>query len=473
MTGQAPPAGPDPQPDERFEEGEEAPPPGVRIMAIVRWSLVAAMASAALASFVYVFADPGAAQVNPSSPVYYCPMHPSVVQDHPGQCPICSMSLVRKEPPKDAPAPKRAGLADAGTDATSVRPAAREKHGSAEAHAHALPPEVVPLDLSEQRVQLIGMRTARVVRAPVAPQLRTVGYVAPTESGLASVQTRFSGWIQELHVRETGQPVKRGQLLARAYSPELLAAQQELLNAKRWVGEPSGATQPAGAPSSLLASAQSRLALLGMDPKEIAEVERSGELHRLIEIRSPASGYISQKNVLEGLYVQPGTQLFEIADLSKVWVIAEIFEHDAGRVRVGQRATLELTAYPGESFPGRLQFLYPALDVNTRTLRARIEFKNPGLRLRPGMYGDLVLEAPAASGLMIPREAVVDTGTHQYVFVARGGGHFEPRAVRVGARSEAGVQVLDGLAEGETVVTTGNFLIDSESRLRSTIEGKR
>jgi Cu(I)/Ag(I) efflux system membrane fusion protein len=524
-----------PEATEHFEEGEEAPPPGVRIMAIVRWLLVALMAGAALASFLYVFGDSGEAQGDPNAPVYYCPMHPSVVQDHPGECPICSMSLVLKEqskssaqpkaPASDAKAPtgghaghrheasdvyycpmhpeetspgpdgrcpicgmkleKKPGATSASTPERGRKaaegqhrpipgPAKDEMRGMTDASgsAGAPPADVVGVDLSTERIQLIGMRTARVVHAPLTSELRTVGYVVPTESGFATVQTRFSGWIQELHVRETGQPVKRGQLLARVYSPELLAAQQELLNAKRWTTGPTAeASRTAGAPSSLLASAQSRLALLGMDAQEIAEVERSGEAHRLVEIRSPVKGYISQKNALEGLYIQPGTQLFEIADLSKVWVIAEIFERDAGRVRMGQLAKLELAAYPGESFSGRVQFLYPSLDANTRTLRARIEFKNAALRLRPGMYGDVRLEAPPGTGLMIPREAVVDTGVHQYVFVAQEGGHFEPRAIRLGARSDDAVQVVAGLSMGETVVTTGNFLIDSESRLRSAIEG--
>jgi Cu(I)/Ag(I) efflux system membrane fusion protein len=469
MSSDDAPSEPSSEAREHFDEGEEAAPRGVRAMAIVRWLLVAMMAAAASASFLYVFGDSREAQGDLKAQVYYCPMHPAVVQDHPGECPICSMSLVPRPSASPAnPSATERAHPHARQDAT----AADASTASGTTGAPAAPAGVTSVDLSSERIQLIGMRTARAVRAPIASQLRSVGYVAPTESGLASVQTRFAGWIQELHVRETGQPVKRGQLLARVYSPELLAAQQELVNAKRWSSAAGGAAGTAGAPSALLASAHSRLALLGMDPREIAEVERSGELHRLIEVRSPASGYISRKNAVEGLYIQPGTPLFEIADLSKVCVIAEIFEHEAGRTEVGQRATLELAAYPGESFSGRVQFLYPALDTTTRTLRARIEFKNSALRLRPGMYGDVLLEAPAASGVMIPREAVIDTGTHQYVFVARDGGQLEPRAIRLGAGGGDSVQVLAGVAEGETVVTTGNFLIDSESRLRSAIEGR-
>jgi Cu(I)/Ag(I) efflux system membrane fusion protein len=207
-----------------------------------------------------------------------------------------------------------------------------------------------------------------------------------------------------------------------------------------------------------------------MLPSEIAEVERSGTPHRLIEVRSPVRGYVAQKNAIQGLYIERGTRLFDLADLSKVWVFIEVFEQDASRIRTKQSASLQLAAYPGETFRGKVQFIYPTLDVATRTLRARVEFGNSALRLRPGMFGDVTIQAPPAEALVVPRDAVVDTGDAQYVFVAEAAGRFVPRAVQLGARWRDQVQVLAGLTQGETVVTTANFLLDSESRLRSATE---
>lgn len=508
-----------------FEEGEETVPPGVRVMAVVRWLLVLAMAIAAVASSVYVFGDKGHAD-GADGVQYYCPMHPSVVQDHPGECPICSMSLVARElaGAKDrqdsaAPASKRDHTGhrheaadpfycpmhpeETGVDANAKCPlcgmklerkpdaAAPKPHAAAPSmrthaptpaaakplqpkSAEPLPasvPGLIAIDIPADRVQLIGMRTAKAERTTLPSLLKTVGYLAPTESGFAVVQTRFSGWIQELHVRQTGEPVARGQLLARVYSPQIFAAQQELLNAKQWTSAPAVAPAEGRAAPSLLENARTRLLLMGMDPKELAEVERTGAAHRLIELRSPVRGYVAQKNAVEGLYLEPGTRLFEVADLSKVWLLADVSERDAGRVRAGQAATLTLAAFPGEEFCGKVQLIYPALNAQTRTLRARIEFKNPELRLRPGMFGDVAIQVSAAEGLVVPREAVVDTGESQYVFVVESAGRFAPRPVRVGERSSERVQVLAGLVADETVVTTGNFLIDSESRLRATIEG--
>jgi membrane fusion protein, copper/silver efflux system len=432
---------------EQFEEGEESAPRFVRAMSIVRWLLVLAMATAAALSIWHVYGQPEQVE-GAGATQYFCPMHPAVVQDHPGDCPICNMSLVPRE-------------ASHATGHDTKAPALIQPV-----------PGVVPVQLPEQRIQLIGMRTAKVRRAALPSEIQAVGYVAPTESGLALVQTRFSGWIEELLVSQTGQQVQRGQLLARVFSPELLSAQQELLNARQWTDPaPAANTSPAVHPG-LANSARIRLALMGMEPSEIAEVERTGVVHRLVEVRSPARGYVAEKSAVQGLYIQPGSRLFDIADLSRVWVFVELSEHDAGRVQAGQTARLQLTAYPGETFSGKVQLVYPTLNMETRSQRARIELKNGDLRLRPGMLGSVVIQYGAAEGLVVATEAVVDTGEQQYVFVVEGGGRFVPRSVQLGARSRDQVQVLSGLVEGETVVTTGNFLIDSESRLRFASEGK-
>lgn len=443
------------------EEGRA--PPGARAMALVRWALVAAMGAVAALSIAYAagaFEHREAGHAHPGVQSYYCPMHPQIVQDHPGDCPICGMTLV----PKVAASPSAAA---------SARPADGGVAGLSE------------IVLTEDRVQLIGMRTAKVTHAALGDALRTVGVIAADERGLAQVSVRFSGWVQQLLVSETGRRVKRGEVLATVYSPEVVRAEQEYVVARGWEARDAppanaalqhhAAMELGGARGGVAEDARRRLELLGIAGPELDAIAARGKAGDSVAIRSPVDGYVTARNVVQGAAVQPGTALFELANLSKVWLLADVFEQDAARLRVGQKARLALTAYPGETFVGRVQLVYPTVDATSRTLRVRLEFANQvgpgGLKLRPGMYGNVSLDLPGATGLVIPAEALVDTGEHQYVFVAKEGGRFEPRPVRVGGRAGDRVQIAGGLAEGETVVTTGNFLLDSESRLRAAIEG--
>jgi len=440
----------------------EGPPRGVATMSIVRWVLVVIAALVAAGSILsYRGVHFGAARNGSSGQLYYCPMHPSVVQDHPGECPICSMTLVPKP--------------EGNTKAPSPAPAAP---GAAPV------PGLAPVDLTPERIQLIGMKTATVKREALGGELRTAGVVAPNERGLAQITTRFAGWIQTLLVSETGERVRRGQALATIYSPDVLRAEQELLVAAGWNAGAAPDAKPThadlhggeGLTAGLAANARRRLELLGISSQEIDEIVRSGKAVEAIAIRSPAEGYVVGKNAVAGVAVQPGTVLFEVADLSQVWVTADVYEQDISRIHVGQPARLELSAYPGEAHTGKVRFIYPLLDASNRTLRVRLEFKNRsdrnGPRLRPGMYGTVYLNLPATTGLTVPAEAVVDTGETHYLFVAKQAGHFEPRLVKIGGRAEDRVEILSGVAEGESVVTTGNFLVDSESRLRAAIEGQ-
>jgi len=461
---------------EGFEEGAPAeplggppppsgPPRGARTMAVVRWVLVLVTAVIAAGSILsYAGVRLGGAESVSSGQLYTCPMHPRVVQDHPGECPICSMTLVPKPTGKTQPSV-------AGTAGKPAMPAAPTQGV----------PGLAPVDLTPERIQLIGMRTAPVTRERLGGELRTVGVVGANERGLAQVNTRFSGWIQKLFVSETGERVRRGQVLATVYSPEVLRAQQELLVARGWNAAPAADASPLGHgqegfTATLDANARRRLELLGISGPEIDEVLRTGKVVEAIGIRSPVDGYVVAKNAVAGIAIQPGTVLFEVADLSQVWVTAEIYELDISRIHLGGKARLELSSFPGELHTGKVTFIYPVLDAGSRTLRVRLEFKNRsdrnGPRLRPGMYGTVYLDLPAASGLTAPAEAVVDTGEAHYLFVAKQGGHFEPRMVKVGAHVKDRVEILSGVAEGETVVTTGNFLIDSESRLRAAIDGQ-
>jgi Cu(I)/Ag(I) efflux system membrane fusion protein len=484
------------------------PPAGVRVMALVRWGLVAAAALAAvfsILSFAGVLGDDHGAG---AGGLYYCPMHPSVVQDHAGECPICGMTLVPKPAgnvvPSTTMTPALAGGADGGAAArrgryrcpmhphrTSDDPNARcpdcgmklepwPDAATAEPAAAVAVAGLTPVQLAPERIQLIGMRTAVVKRQPRGGALRTVGLVAASERGLAQVTARFAGWIQKLPVSSTGERVRRGQVLATIYSPEVLQAQQELLVASGWgggvAGEAGDAGGVAGEAGGLLAAARRRLELLGISPREIEDVLRAGKAGETVALRSPADGYVVVKNAVAGVALQPGTVLFEIADLSTVWVTAEVYEQDIARVHVGQRAFFQLGSYPGEDHRGKVQFVSPVFDQQTRTLQVRVELKNrfdrSGPRLRPGMSGTVYLDLPATTGLMVPAEAVVDTGESRYLFVAKAGGVFEPRSVTLGARAGDWIEVIGGVAEGETVVTTGNFLIDSESRLRAAVEAR-
>jgi len=480
------PSTPDPRPAGEFlPEGEEVAPPGTRTMGIVRWALVALMALAAAGAWVQFS---GLAGRSGSAAVqYHCPMHPAVLADHAGECPICGMDLVKVEDREKKPASggETAAAAAEGAywcpmhpEVTSDDPNAtcpkcsgmrllpRPKAGAAKQGV----PGLVAVDLSPDRVQLIGMRTAPVTREKLSPTLRTVGIVTSDERGLALVTTRFGGWVESLSVSQTGQRVRKGEVLARIYSPEMFNAQLTYVNAIGWLK----GTQPLGtgqATPDLDREARTRLLLAGVEAADVDEIRREGKPLRSLSVRAPISGYVGRKVAVVGLFVQPGSELFEIADLSTVWVLADVYESEIERVKVGQKATLEVAAVPGQTFTGQVTFLYPTVSAASRTLQARVEFRNPALKLRPGMYANVTLDVGSVDGLVVPGEAVVDTGEVQYVFVAREGGRFEPRRVKLGWRSEDKVQVLDGVSEGEKVVTTANFLVDSERRLRAAIEG--
>jgi membrane fusion protein, copper/silver efflux system len=448
--------------DDTLPEGEEAAPPGVRAMALVRWTLVILMAVVATASVLHytgILRPQGSAT---AAVQYYCPMHPSVVQDQPGECPICGMTLVARD----------ASAAPSGQFSSGAAPSVATDGGTSI-------PNLVTVTLPPERVQLMGIRTAPVTRGARGAELRAVGYVTVDEAAVTQVHTRVAGWIQTLQVARTGEQVRRGDVLATIYSPALLTTQQELLAARRFVRTGGGGssfdvaagTDPAALQRSIVDGARRRLELFGVAPEEIRTLERTGQPLAAVPLRAPRDGYVTEKSAVQGAYVQPETTLFQIADLARVWVLAEVYESELTRVDVGAPATLTLAAYPGVRFPGTVDYLYPTLDPATRTVRVRLIFANADLRLRPGMFGDVVLALPPTDDLMVPREAVVDTGERTYVFVVHEGGHFEPRLVRIGARSGDAVAVQDGLAEGEVVVTTANFLVDSESRLRAAISG--
>lgn len=330
---------------------------------------------------------------------------------------------------------------------------------------------LVPVQLSPERLQSIGVRMGRVERKTVSDEIRVTGTVAVDETQLAFVQVRYAGYIQKVFADATYQYLRKGQPLFTIYSPDLVATEREYLIAKQNEQRVAGSTVPGvveGA-ASLLEAATERLRQWEVPQKEIARLESTGRVQRELTVESPVSGYITERNALPNLTVQPETRLYTVANLSTVWVFAEVFQNDLGRIKIGDRAALTVDAYPSREFKGLVNFIYPQVDVTTRTVRARLTFPNPGLKLTPGMFVNVALQVPQGKQLVIPAGGVLQSGTQQIVFVNRGDGYLEPREAQLGARAGNDFVVLKGLKDGEEIVTSANFLIDSESQLQAAL----
>ncbi len=341
------------------------------------------------------------------------------------------------------------------------------------APAPAAGPALAPVELSPQRLQSIGVTTAVVERRPLTDDLRLVGNVAVDERREAYVQTRFAGWIRDVFVNSTYQRVRQGQPLFSIYSPDLVTTEREYLLARQNAELLASSPVPgvAAGARSLLAATLERLRQWSLPAREISRLEKTGQAQQYLEVDSPATGFVTERKALPNLYVQPSTRLYTIADFSRVWVYAQVFQDDIGRLAVGDRATLTVDAYPGRSFRGRVDFLYPEVDASTRTARARIVFANPGLLLQPGMFVNVDLKLPMGEQIAIPAGAVLQSGTSQVAFLARGDGVLTPRPVTLGPAVGDQYVVLRGLRPGERIVTSANFLIDSESQLQAALGG--
>ena len=359
-----------------------------------------------------------------------------------------------------------------GQSAESVRgtmPAAAET--TAEVPALSPDTPLAPLQFSPERLQSIGVKFGLVERKPIEDPIRVTGDVAIDETGLSYVQTRFSGYIEKVFADATYKYVNKGQALFTIYSPELVAAEREYLIAKQNAQSLSQSTVPgvASGASSLVSASTDRLRQWNLPPREIARLESSGQVQNDLEIDSPASGFITERNALPNLTVQPDTRLYTIANLSTVWVFAQVFQDDLGRIRVGESASLTVDSYPGRTFRGRVDFVYPDVDMSTRTARVRLVFSNPNLTLTPGMFVNVVLHVPLGEQLSIPASGVLQTGTREIVFVDRGDGYLEPREVQLGQQAGDEYIITKGLQAGERIATSANFLIDSESQLQAAL----
>ncbi|WP_257449197.1 efflux RND transporter periplasmic adaptor subunit [Archangium lipolyticum] len=382
---------------------------------------------------------PGASE--PAATKYQCPMHPSIVQDHPGKCPICGMDLVAMTPASASPG-------EPGTAAVEG---------------------LAPVTIDPSRQQLIGLRTAPVTEGRVGGTWRTTGRVAMDETRVRRVTLKVPAFVERVYVDFTGKPVRKGEPLFSVYSPELLAAQEEYLLALRTRQALSQTGGMATDGDALVAAARRKLQLWDIPQSTLERLAETGEATRSLTLVSPISGVITKKDVVEGARLEMGATPYEVVDLSRVWVLADVYESELRHVRVGMTATLQLKAFPNRVFAGKVAFLDPVLDPATRTLKVRLEFPNPDGDLRPEMFGEVVLRGTTREGLKIPADAVVPTGTTQVVFVALGDGRFQPREVRLGESDGKSVEVTSGLKAGEQVVTGANFLIDSESRLRASL----
>ncbi len=330
-------------------------------------------------------------------------------------------------------------------------------------------------DITPYQQQLIGVKKDTVRVRILKSTIKTVGHVARNENLVSSVNMRFGGWIDTLHIKYVGQKVLKDEPLMSVYSPDLIEAQEEYLQLFGTVEILSFLTAESSEKSKwqrndLRRSTELKLRLLGMTDRQMAGILKRERPDMSVLIHSPRTGYVVEMNTKEGSYFRPGTDLFIIADLSSVWVHAEVYEFEASFVKKGQEARISLTYDSGTTYKGKIQYIYPFVDQDTRTVRLQIEFPNPELRLKPGMYADIKIEVDAGEGITVPRSAVLTTGTRHLVFVDRGNGRFEPRDISVISRSNEYYLVSEGLKEGEVVVTSANFLIDSEAQMRGVLK---
>lgn len=317
----------------------------------------------------------------------------------------------------------------------------------------------VPIVLDADKAEALGVKVVPVKRETINQSLRAVATIVPDESKVSHVHTRVSGWLENLYVNTTGQEVKQGQPLAAVFSQDLYATQQEYLSALQ-------ATQ--GGPTSVVVDgARTRLKLLGMTDAEISDIQRSKQALRVVTLTSPRQGVVLHRGVSTGTTVDPSTEILTIADLSSVWVLAEVPESSASLVSQGSKATLAFPALPHGQVDASVNFIYPTLTERTRTLRVRFSIANTNGDFRPGLFGTAEFQNSVQEGLVILRDALVDTGMTQHVFVATGNGHYEPRKVVTGARLSDKLEIIEGLQEGEMIASAGVFLLDSESRLRA------
>ena len=379
---------------------------------------------------------------------------------------------VATEPqPSGQPSGGMAGMAGMGTGKSEAQVPAGEKTAE----------EAPTIEISSEKQQLIGVKVATAALQPLKKIIRTVGIIEYDQRQQTAVNTKVEGWIEKLFVNYTGMYVKKGTPLAEIYSPELWATQQEFINVVRWTKRTKARRDATGREDdasggfssmigkdaeALVEASRQRLKLWDISDEQIRKIEESEKPIRTLTIFSPVSGYVLQKTALQGMKVMAGEKLFEVADLSTVWIMAEIYEYELPLIKVGEPATLRLSYLPGRQFSSKIDFIYPTMSGETRTAKARFIIPNPGMQLKPQMFTNVEIKIDLGRKLAVPEGAVMDTGLRQVVYVDKGNGLFEPREVEVGIRADNMVEVTAGLKAGDKVASSANFLIDSEAKLK-------
>lgn len=374
--------------------------------------------------------------------LYTCAMHPFIIKDKPGTCPICGMALIKK--------------VQGGSQASEKEMA-----------------KLGEVSLSPTQMVMANVATVEAKSMPLSKEISAVGIVQYDQARQAKVTSWVAGRLDRLFVNTVGAYVTKGKPVAEIYSPDLVSAQQEYLLAlksrEQFKHSPIQSISQGG--DGLVGSARQRLKLMGVKDEQIAALEKAGQPNIRLSIYTPLSGVVIEKVAQEGQYVNMGDPLFNIADLSSVWVEVEVYENEFPNIKVGQTVNIVSQSYPGKAFKGRVSFVYPFLDPKTRTVKVRVELPNPGLKLKPDMFVSATVKAPLGSSIVVPGAAVIDTGKRQVVWVEVKPGAFEPRDVQVGTRDGDQVQILSGLKAGEKVAATGGYLIDSESQLKGSTGG--
>jgi multidrug efflux pump subunit AcrA (membrane-fusion protein) len=371
---------------------------------------------------------------------WYDPMHPAYKADKPGIAPDCGMALV-------------------------------PKYADENMSSEQMPSGTVTITPEKQ--QLIGVRTDTVARQALHRTVRTTAQLTADETKIAHVHVKVNGYVDKVYVDYVGQLIKKGQPLFTLYSPDLVATQEEYLISKRgekYLGNTPYREVSEGA-NSLLKASRDRLKLWDISDEQIKKLDETGEVSKTMTFYSPITGFVTDRKAYPQTSVTPDTELYTVSDLSTIWANADIYEYEVPYVHVGQRATMQLSYYPGRTWTGLVSYIYPTVDPQSRTVKVRIDFPNPNFELKPQMFADVQLDINYGNKLVVPKEAVLDSGTEQTVFVAHEGGVFEPRRITTGPQMDGQVVVLSGLKPGETIVTSGNFLIDSESQLKSAVGG--
>ena len=424
----------------------------------------------------------------PDGQLWTCSMHPHILEEEPGPCPVCGMAMV----------PVRGGGQGTPQQATSSRSGEREilfyrnpmnpEITSPVPAKDEMGMEYVPVyaDAVERAddqgptvtinpavIQNMNVQTAVVERRDLEQEVRTVGYLEYDQERMVTVTTKYSGWVEKVYVNYVGEPVEKGQPLFEIYSPELLQTEQELLSAIEYSRKFDPSSTEAGRRAeSLVESARERLRYWDISPDQIANLEQTGEVFRTLQVVAPASGLVMKRMPgLEGMAVRPGMEVYHIADLRSLWLSVEVFEHQMAQIDIGTAAEFDLTYFPGEVFRGKVRFIEPEFSEATRTLQVKIEVPNPDGRLRAGMFGTVRFHPTAArQALVVPTEAVLRTGQRNVVIIDLGEGSFAPQDVQMGHEGGGYVEILAGLNEGDRVVTSSQFLIDSESNLQAAVQ---